>query len=184
MPFLRAAYLKVAEKRKTRVAERKDDIILESVTPQVLPEYGQLYIDFGETEDREIHEKNLYTNKQKGTDYEEYIGLLFKKKGYRVVYNGKVKGSHDRGRDLICHYKNYTILVQCKYYNDKTKISINDIYQFYGSVRHYAVQNPKEIVCGEMWTSTEIDNGAREAAIDLGILIHDAVVMPNLELSK
>ena len=49
-----------------------------------------------------------------GRDYERYIGYLWEKDGYKVIYNGAVEGVFDGGIDLICICEDECILIQCK----------------------------------------------------------------------
>lgn len=117
-------------------------------------------------------------NKREGTKYELYVGALYESKGYNVEYNGINKGRHDLARDLICKKDTYTVIVQCKYYVISQFISVNEIYKFYGSIRHYAVENPQEIVHGAFWTALDIRKKCMEAfraAVALGIAVYDGV---------
>ena len=138
------------------------------------PEKRQLSIPGLQTE--EEAPRNI--NKEKGNEYERYVGSLYENKKYIVVYNGIEKNACDLGRDLICKSHNYTVIVQCKYYECVKSVSIKDIYQFYGSIRHYATENPKEIVSGSFWTNLNMhkkNDKAFRAAIALGIIIHDGI---------
>lgn len=49
------------------------------------------------------------------SEFEEYIGVLFEKDGYRVQRTG---GSGDRGIDLVIHQDREASVVQCKRYED------------------------------------------------------------------
>jgi len=49
------------------------------------------------------------------SEFEEYIGVLFEKDGYRVQRTGR---SGDRGIDLVIHQNRETSVVQCKRYED------------------------------------------------------------------
>jgi restriction system protein len=48
-------------------------------------------------------------------EFEEYMGVLFEKEGYRVKRTG---GSGDRGIDLVVYENRETSVVQCKRYED------------------------------------------------------------------
>lgn len=119
------------------------------------------------------------SNKKKGTRYERYIGSIYEEYGYIVDYNGIKKNGHDRGVDLICHNNRYTVLVQCKCYSSGS-ISVNTIYQFFGSSRHYAVKHPNEVVSSSLWTSLTLKNNneAFIAAEELGIRIYQGYKLP------
>ena len=49
------------------------------------------------------------------SEFEEYVGVLFEKEGYRVQRTG---GSGDRGIDLVVHQDRLASVVQCKRYED------------------------------------------------------------------
>ncbi len=54
--------------------------------------------------------------KQKGDDYERYIGRKLERKGELVIYNGFIKGWEDQGVDIvsISTANKYINLIQCK----------------------------------------------------------------------
>ena len=56
------------------------------------------------------HKSNLLI----GRLYEQYVGSLYEKKGWGVEYYGILEGFSDKGRDLICHKDNETLIIQCK----------------------------------------------------------------------
>lgn len=124
----------------------------------------------------EIKKNDCMSNKDKGTLYERFIGKLYEEAGYKVVYNGINKGSHDGGIDLICHSNNYTVLVQCKNYKNPS-LSVKDIYQFYGACRHYAIKNSSEIVSGAFFLSNRFDkyNETFAAIKELGISLYEGI---------
>lgn len=119
-------------------------------------------------------------NKEKGAAYEQYVGSIYKKYGYLIDYNGIKKNGHDRGVDLICHSGRYTVLVQCKCYSTGS-ISVNTIYHFFGSSRHYALKNPHEVVSSSLWTSLELkpNSEALIAATELGIKVYQGCKLPS-----
>lgn len=49
-----------------------------------------------------------------GFEYEMYVGHLYEKRGFSVLYNGILMGSRDRGIDLVCIRGRIVHLVQCK----------------------------------------------------------------------
>ncbi|MFD1261650.1 restriction endonuclease [Entomomonas asaccharolytica] len=59
-----------------------------------------------------------------GSLYEKYVGQLYQKQGYEVIFHGLNKGLHDKGIDLIMNKGNDVIYVQCKY-KAHSKISQN-----------------------------------------------------------
>ena len=77
-----------------------------------------------------------YTNKKnnlknKGDEYERYIGKNFEKKGGLVIYNGLIKGYEDKGVDLIYINDKEIHLIQCKNWTKKilTKNHLEKIYE-------------------------------------------------------
>lgn len=58
-------------------------------------------------------EKN---NREKGLNYELYLGLVLEKKGYSVAYNGIEKGKLDNGIDIVAidHLNKEIYLIQAK----------------------------------------------------------------------
>ena len=176
MPFMKGTQL--AQKR-----EREREILsgIRPVYPATSRQNNkQIAINFPTPSAPEGSPNKGNSNKSKGTQYERYVGSLYEARGYVVEYNGINKGSHDGGIDLICRSKKYTVLVQCKCY-EEGNISINDVYQFFGAFRHYAVKHPQEVVQGAFWTSLQMTENQKafEAAVDLGINVHDGCKMPN-----
>lgn len=125
-----------------------------------------------------VSTKNM-TNKQKGNMYEDYIGKLYKAKGYAVIPWGRLMGRWDGGRDLICRHGRYTVIVQCKYheYGYGAKIDVTDVYKLYGAIKHYAIRHKPEIVSGAFWTTVTGNdcNYAHKAAEELRIAFYEGV---------
>ena len=60
-----------------------------------------------------------YWNKEKsnleiGRLYERYIGYIYESQGWKVKYEGIIKGFEDFGRDLICEKDGKHLIIQCK----------------------------------------------------------------------
>ena len=147
----------------------------EKLPPEPEPTLRQFEMFYTE-ENKEI-KTNL--NKKKGTDFENYVGSQYKEKNYVVEYYGQEKNAHDLGRDLICKYNNYTVIVQCKCYKDTSTISIYDIYILYASMKHYASTHTREIVSASLWTNQNMIEHSQEAysaALSLGIQIYQGVM--------
>lgn len=79
------------------------------------------------------------TNKEKGDEYEFYIGRLFKERGYKVYYKGINEGYFDEGIDLICYKGIEVVLVQCK--NWKKQADLNSVKKFVYNCREYEQKN-------------------------------------------
>ena len=165
MPFLRAAI-------------RPPDRPIERVIPP-LPEVISGISPAGDAQLKIPYEKpkNEYTTTETEeatkTDfcrgYEDYVGSLYKKEGY-IVYNGREKGSWDKGIDLICKKGNYTILVRCKNYEVRN-ISFRDICYFYGASQYYRIHHLQEV----FWTTQPVKRKSEvfKVAVELGILLYE-----------
>lgn len=78
-------------------------------------------------------------NKEKGDEYEFYIGRLFKEHGYKVYYKGINEGYFDEGIDLICYKDLEVVLIQCK--NWKRQADLNSVKKFVYNCREYEQKN-------------------------------------------
>jgi hypothetical protein len=125
---------------------------------------------------------------QIGRDYERYIGYLYEKQGFKVYYEGIVKGLEDLGRDLICIKGNEIDIVQCKCWANYKIIHEKHINQLYGTAVKYYIEHkqiidkkkeltlfPDLISSGKIKatfiTSTKLSNTALKFAEALGIII-------------
>ena len=108
-----------------------------------------------------------------GRDYERYIGYLYEMKGFLVSYQGIVQGFDDLGRDLICEKGNKTFIVQCKYWSREKTIHEKHIFQLYGSVIAYRVDNASTQVTAHFVTSTTLSDRAKMFAKILGVEISE-----------
>ena len=168
MPFLT-----VSDNQQSKI-DSVQKFIKEKMPPEPKPILRQINIVGIEGE-----RKKTNINKEKGTDFEKYVGSLYESEHYAVQYYGTEKNSHDLGRDLICKFHNYTVIIQCKCYKDTSMIKLYDIYVFYASVKHYASEHPREIVSASFWTNQNMLEHSREAyyaALSLGVQIYDGVV--------
>lgn len=90
--------------------------------------------------ENEINQKELdryisknHSKEEIGLFYERYVGYVFEKKGWHVIYHGAKKGKQDEGIDLICIKKDRVRLVQCKYWSQNKSLFENSIFQLYGT---------------------------------------------------
>ena len=67
-----------------------------------------------------------------GRDYERYIGYLFEREGFQVIYNGATRGSSDGGIDLFCLKDGIVYPIQCKRW--KNKVDEKEIDKFIRAV--------------------------------------------------
>lgn len=90
--------------------------------------------------ENELNQKELdryisknHSKEEIGLFYERYVGYVFEKKGWHVIYHGAKKGKQDEGIDLICIKKDRVRLVQCKYWSQNKSLFENSIFQLYGT---------------------------------------------------
>lgn len=106
-----------------------------------------------------------------GRDYERYVGYLYEKDGYAVHYHGIVEGFDDLGRDLICTGKGKVDIVQCKRWSAEKLIHEKHIFQLYGSVIAYGIDNHGAKASARFVTSTKLSERATQFAKVLGIRV-------------
>ena len=109
------------------------------------------------------------TRWQIGRDYEMYIGYLCEKNGYKVEYTGISKRLEDMGRDLIIYDQLDTYIIQCKNWSQEKEIHENHIFQLYGSVVLYKIENPLCNVKAVFITTTKLSSVAEKIADVLDI---------------
>ncbi len=107
---------------------------------------------------------------QIGRDYEMYIGYLYSAEGYVVEYNGIIKKLEDMGRDLIVKKADETLIIQCKHWSSEKTIHEKHLFQLYGTVILYNVNNACNAK-GVFITSTTLSNTAKKVADYLGIQV-------------
>ena len=120
------------------------------------------------------HKKSKW---QIGRDYELYCGYLYECKGYSVEYFGSNKGLEDLGRDLIATKDSLTDIVQCKYWSKDKCIHEKHIFQLYGTLTCYLIENnlPELLVRGVFITNITLSDMARNVADRLGIVVKENV---------
>lgn len=116
-----------------------------------------------------------YWNKKKskwevGRDYERYVGYQYETSGCQVYYQGIEKGLADLGRDLVTTSPNRHVeIVQCKYWSKEKLIHEKHIFQLYGTLAAYRIDNPKANATATFFTSTTLSDRAKEFAKALNI---------------
>ncbi len=121
----------------------------------------------------ERYKSRKKTNWDIGIEYERYIGYIYEKDGYTVIYSGALEGLKDMGRDLIIKSKNTIEIIQCKRWAQEKIIHEKHIFQLYGSVVLYQIQNPQKEVSGVFYTTTSLSETAKECADFLGIRYYE-----------
>ena len=109
-----------------------------------------------------------------GRDYERFIGYRYEAANCRVYYQGIVEGFADLGRDLVVTHPDGRVeIVQCKYWSQERQIHEKHIFQLYGTVIAYSIDQPQQVVSGTFVTSTSFSDRARACAEILSIKLED-----------
>jgi hypothetical protein len=114
---------------------------------------------------------------QVGRDYERYIGYLYEQEGWRVRYHGIVEGLADLGRDLIAQRNNEVHIIQCKHWSLQHKRIVHErhIFQLYGTVAAYKIDNRTSVVLPVFFTSTILSDRAKQFADVLQVRYYENV---------
>lgn len=115
------------------------------------------------------------TKWQIGRDYENYVGYIYEKQGAFVEYMGSLKKLEDLGRDLIVRRNGEIRIIQCKYWSKDKVIHEKHIFQLYGTVISYCIENAvSEVnVKGILVTNITLSEKAKEVADRLGIIVQE-----------
>ena len=108
---------------------------------------------------------------QIGRDYEMFVGHELENKGYIVKYTGIIENLEDMGRDLIATKDTNTLIVQCKNWSQEKTIHEKHIFQLYGTLILYKLDNPMFKAKGVFITTTKLSGKARAVANELDIKI-------------
>lgn len=114
------------------------------------------------------------TNWQVGIDYERYIGYVYERKGYKVIYNGALERLKDMGRDIIAENDNEILIIQCKYWKKEKTIHEKHIFQLFGTVVLQKLKSEKEVK-GIFITSAQLSDMAKLVAENLNIDIKASI---------
>ena len=106
---------------------------------------------------------------QVGRDYEMYVGHRLEARGFKVKYTGIIENLEDMGRDLIASSGRITYIVQCKNWSQEKTIHEKHIFQLYGTVVLWKLDNPFFEVKGVFITTTQLSEKAKAVADELGI---------------
>jgi hypothetical protein len=112
-----------------------------------------------------------------GREYERFVGFIYESKGYTVSYFGAIQGLSDLGRDLIIEKGKEVIIVQCKYWSKDKTIHEKHIFQLYGTIFSYRLENPDKKVSGSFVTSTKLSDTAKKYAKNLEIELKEEYPM-------
>jgi ribonuclease HI len=101
---------------------------------------------------------------QVGRDYERFIGYEYEADGWKVEYHGIAKGLEDLGRDVIARRDSDIAVVQCKRWSRDKTIHEKHVFQLFGTVTAFRIDNPKANVRGRFVTTTSLSERALEFA--------------------
>lgn len=123
---------------------------------------------------------------QIGRDYELSVAYEYMKRGYHVDTHGSYMGLADLGRDLIAIRNNTILLIQCKYWSPEKTIHEKHIFQLFGSLVAYCIENSisRDNVNGLFITSTKLSETAKIVAKYLDIYVvenHKMVDFPRIK---
>lgn len=91
-----------------------------------------------------------------------------KSNGYKVIYNGALKGLEDMGRDIIATNNTEILIIQCKYWKKEKYIHEKHIFQLYGSMVLKSFDTTKNVK-GLFVTTAQYSNTAKLVANKLQI---------------
>lgn len=126
------------------------------------------------------------TTWEAGIAYERYIGYLYEKEGYSVIYEGATKGVQDRGIDIIAQNKKETVIIQCKRYS-MTKnhlVHENTVAQLFGVSTVYRMEKPTAVFRAVIYTSSTLSEEAKHFAEYLGIEVFDSFPLKEYPVVK
>lgn len=137
------------------------------------------YKTMSETERNQLaldrYTKRPRTKWQIGRDYELYISYKYRQQGFTVDEFGSYMRLGDLGRDLIAHKDATTLIIQCKYWSKKKQIHEKHVFQLFGTVSMYCIDNPMIAhgTKGVIITNTELSPAAQKMAAHLGIMYRE-----------
>ena len=133
-------------------------------------------------------ESHRKTKWQIGRDYELSVGYEYEQHKWEVEYFGSVKKLDDMGRDLIAIRGMERQIIQCKYWATGKKIHEKHIFNLYGTVITYCIENGlpfnSNFVKGVFFTNIELTSKAKEVARLLRIRVvenHDYKEFPRVK---
>ena len=112
---------------------------------------------------------------QIGRDYELSVGYYYSKQGCEVDTFGSYMKLEDLGRDLIVKKEDQVRIVQCKYWSQSKEIHEKHLFQLYGTVVAYCIENQlsQDAVKGVFVTNITLSPMARQCAERLGIIVKE-----------
>lgn len=114
---------------------------------------------------------------QVGRDYELYIGYQYECHGYNVKYTGIIENFEDMGRDLIAQKGNKVLIIQCKNWSQEKTIHEKHIFQLFGTLILYQLENPTLKSSALFVTTTSLSEKAKEIAKHLNISVRENIAL-------
>lgn len=124
------------------------------------------------------------SNWEAGIDFERYICYLYEQRGYRVICFGALNGLADLGRDLYAIKGDEVLIIQCKRWAAQKLIHEKHVYQLFGTVTDYSIDNPQQVAKGLLISTCELSDKAKEAAARVGIEYQQNTLFPDYPLVK
>ncbi len=115
-------------------------------------------------------EKNK-SNLEIGRLYERYIGYIFEKDGWKVKYEGIIKGFEDFGRDLICTKGEKSLIIQCKCWSKDKVIREKYIMQLFGTTVLFEYENNIKNITPIFYSTTSLSKEADLVANRLSVQV-------------
>lgn len=110
--------------------------------------------------DRYKHRKK--TDWAVGIEYERFIGYFYESQGFRVTYQGALKGKMDMGIDVIASLGDQVCIIQCKRWAKEKTIHEKHIFQLYGSTILYQIEHPNIKARPLLVTTTYLSDVAKK----------------------
>lgn len=124
------------------------------------------------------------SNWEAGRDFERYICYRYEKDGYKVISYGAIKGLEDLGRDLYAFKDNKIIIIQCKRWASHKQVHEKHIYQLFGTVTDYSLENPLFDTTGLLISTCTLSDKARDVAAHIGIEYEENAVFSDYPMIK
>ena len=174
-PFLEEYKEAILDERVALGADRNNIEELEAADPVQLLLEPEEYRRLSSAEKNQLALERYLSrpksNWEIGRFYERYIGYLYEKDAWRVVYEGAIKGYEDFGRDLICNRGPAVEIVQAKCWSQERVIREKHIFQLFGTTLHYRKVSSAKDARPVFVTTTALSEPAQEVAAALGVRI-------------
>lgn len=134
---------KQQEERQKALLEAQKEIMIE---PHLIEKEPSEQEEQKQTEQQlqssleEYHTRNM--NKEEvGRYYERLVGYHYEKNGWKILYNGALKGLKDKGIDLVGTRGNEKIIIQAKGWRHTSIIDSDIIYRLAGATKAHNINH-------------------------------------------